>query len=132
MPENIVIRKYNRDLHQERLLEIINNEEDWDYAEDHLIDKYRLALENSISYVATIDDIVCGYSRSINDNDLYIFVCDLLVDPKFRGNEIGRLLMEQVLIDYPGFEVFVMSDVDEYYRKLGYKLEGSLFQVVKV
>lgn len=131
MSENVIIRKYARDFDQAKLLEIIRNEEDWDYAEDHLVEKYKLALENSITYVATIDDIVCGYSRSINDNYLYLYVCDLLVDPKFRGKEIGRLLMEQVLIDYPGFEVFVMSDVDEYYRKLGYKLEGSLFQVVR-
>jgi GNAT superfamily N-acetyltransferase len=65
----------------------------------------------------------------MNDGDFYIFVLDLLVARQFRGRSIGRKLMECVRADYPGQIVFVLSDVDAYYVKQGYKREGSIFKV---
>ncbi len=37
--------------------------------------------------------------------------------------------MECIYADYPGQVVYVMSDVDEYYKKLGYQRAGSVFEV---
>ena len=76
-------------------------------------------------------DRLCGYSRSINDCNFYVYVCDLLVMPLHRGRKIGRKLMECIYNDYPNHIVYVMSDVDEYYKKLGYKREGSVYEVTK-
>ena len=87
------------------------------------------ALKDSITYVAYEDDVLCGYSRSIDDSGFYIYVCDLLVAPKYRGNNIGRKLIECLLNDFSNQTVYVMSDVDEYYKKQNYKLEGSIFRV---
>ena len=39
--------------------------------------------------------------------------------------------MKCIYEDYPERIVFVMSDIDEYYKKLGYKREGSIFEVTK-
>ncbi len=125
------IRKYNKIYDESKILQLIKNEEGWDYANNNLVEKYKAALEESITYVAQIDDLVCGYSRSINDCGLYIYVCDLLVAREYRGKEIGRKLMECIYIDYPDQIVYVLSDVDKYYEKLGYKHEGSIFEVRK-
>ena len=93
--------------------------------------KYCAALKASITYVAYEGDILCGYSRSINDCGFYIYVCDLLVMPQYRGRNIGRKLMECIYKDYPDTVVYVMSDADKYYQKLGYLREGSIFEVRK-
>lgn len=123
----IEIRKYNHSKDYKALLEIIKSEgEEW---KDYLNPKYQLSLEKSITFVATHDSELCGFSRSINDSDFYIWVIDLLVEKKYRGNSIGRKLMECILADYPDQAIFVMSDVDEYYKKLGYKIEGSIYKV---
>lgn len=37
--------------------------------------------------------------------------------------------MECICSDYPEHIVYVMSDVDGYYEKLGYKKEGSVYEV---
>jgi hypothetical protein len=37
--------------------------------------------------------------------------------------------MECIYEDYPEQIVYVMSDVDKYYDKLGYRCEGSIFEV---
>lgn len=124
---NIKIRKYDPLKDYEPLLAIITSEgEEW---KEYLQPKYQVVLEKSITYVALIGEVVCGFSRSLDDFGLYVWVVDLLVGKEYRGHALGKRLMECLLTDYPGQDVFVLSDVDEYYHKLGYKKEGSIFQV---
>lgn len=123
------IRKYNRATDESKLMKMIHDEEGWDYANENLADKYKAALETSITYVACHGDVLCGYSRSLNDFGEYIYICDLLVMPAYRGQGIGRQLMKCISGDYPHEVVYVMSGVDEYYEKLGYKRAGSIFEL---
>jgi ribosomal protein S18 acetylase RimI-like enzyme len=123
------IRKYNKIIDEDKIMKMIENEEGWDYANEILSERYKVALETSITYVAYEEDILCGYSRSLNDLNEYIYVCDLLVMPAYRGKEIGRKLMECIYKYYPDQVVYVMSDVDGYYEKVDYKRIGSIFEV---
>lgn len=127
------IRAYNKDEDENKLMKMIEAEgKDWAcYSVDSVSDKYRLALVNSITYVAYDGERICGYSRSIDDCGFYLYVCDLLVMPMYRGRKIGRKLMECIYTDYPNHIIYVMSDVDEYYKRQGYKREGSIYEVTK-
>lgn len=125
----MIIRRYNKFLDESKVMEMIALEEGWDYSNEEMSDKYKKALEISITYVAYENDEVCGYSRSLNDCGFYIYVCDLLVKPKFRGMHLGRKLMECLYCDFPGQVVYVMSDVDKYYEKVGFEKAGSVFLV---
>ena len=124
------IRKYKKD-DEDKVIEMIKLEgEEWkDYHAPENADRFKRALEKSITYVAYEGEELCGYSRSVDDNACGVIVCDLLVTPKHRGKSIGRRLMECIYKDFPGKEVYVMSDVDEYYKKQGYKKIGSVFEV---
>lgn len=123
------IRKYNKLTDEIKLMQMIQEEEGWDYADEIMSEKYKKALESSITYVAYQEDVLYGYSRSLDDCGFYIYVCDLLVKPIFRGKEIGRKLMECLYQDYPDQTVYVMSDVDQYYEKVSYNRIGSIFEV---
>ena len=127
----MIIRAYSKDKDEDELMKMIAAEgKNWAcYSNSKVSHKYRSALDNSITYVAYEGNKLCGYSRSINDSDFYVYVCDLLVLPIYRGKNIGRKLMEQVYNDFPNHIVYVMSDVDEYYKIQGYKREGSIFEV---
>jgi ribosomal protein S18 acetylase RimI-like enzyme len=124
------IRKYKK-ADEDLLMKLIEAEgEDWEcYSRAEHAGKYRRALENSVTYVAYQDNVLCGYSRSGIDGDFYIYVYDLLVMPTFRSQGIGRQLLECISKDYPEQTIYVMSGVDEYYSKLGYQREGSIFLV---
>lgn len=93
-------------------------------------DNYSRALRDSITFVACEDDMICGFSRSMDDNGLYIYVLDLLVDKAYRGQRLGHRLMEATCREYPGQIPYVMSDADGFYEKMGYKREGSIFEVI--
>ncbi len=123
------IRKYNKTADESNLMNMIAAEEGWDYASEALAEKYKTALVTSVTYVAYDKDVLCGYSRSLDDFGVYIYVCDLLVKPAYRGKDIGKKLMECIYSDYPKQTVYVMSDVDGYYEKVHYKRIGSIFEV---
>jgi ribosomal protein S18 acetylase RimI-like enzyme len=91
---------------------------------------YRRALRLSITRVAYVEGELVGYVRALDDQGFYVYVCDLLVDPASRGQHLGRKLMETLVTDYPGQTVYVMSDVDPYYEKLGYVKAGSVYEVI--
>ena len=105
---------------------------DWeDYYGDAGREQYRRALRNSVTYLAFEEGRLCGYARCREDDGFGVYVYDLLVAKAFRGRQIGRVLMERACTDFPGQTVYVMSDVDGYYEKLGYAREGSIFIVNK-
>lgn len=124
------IRKYNESKDYNKIILLFKSEKDWScYLGNNSDVKYKESLKKSITYVAYYNKEIIGYSRSIEDFGFYIYVCDLLVHRKFRGKYLGKKLMECLLDDYPDYEIFVMSDVDQYYKKLGYDIEGSIFKV---
>jgi GNAT superfamily N-acetyltransferase len=110
------------------VMDIIKAEgEDWScYWSEENAEKYKQALDSSNSYVVLGDGRVCGYSRSLLDNG-HIYVFDLLVAPAYRGNQLGKKLLECLAGDYPGVPVYILSGNDEYYLKQGYGREGSIF-----
>lgn len=127
------IKEYKKKRDEVKLMEIIRAEgQEWScYSGEKVAARYKLALQKSITYVAYEGNSLCAFSRSIEDSGYYIYVCDLLVKPEFRGKNIGRKLMEILYTRFPDQTVYVMSDVDGYYHKLGYKHEGSIFEVSK-
>ena len=92
-------------------------------------EQYKTALAGSIVYVICESGVLCGYCRCRDDDGFGIYVCDLLVGEEYRGRRFGRSLMTRVCTDHPGDTVYVMSDVDPYYEKQGYRREGSVFEV---
>jgi len=130
LKNKVSIRQYEPKDEEELFLLHKREGDDWkDYWEDEGRLKYQKALANSISYLLFEDDELCGYVRCRDDDGFGVYVHDLLVDKECRGKEYGRMLMEQVCCDFPNDTIYVMSDVNPYYEKLGYEVEGTIFIV---
>jgi len=127
--KNMQIRKYIKQDEQQLFALMEREGEEWnDYWSGVGKPAYIKALnEATVTYVVVVDNIIRGFVRCIGSFTIY--VDDLLVDKAYRGREFGRLLMEAVCKEFPEKEVYVMSDVDEYYSKVGYEKAGSLFAV---
>lgn len=113
------------------LLALLRSEGDeWtDYHSEEKRTQYRNVLQDSIVYVLHEGDFLCGYARLRDDGGYGVYVCDLLVHKDCRGKNYGRLLLERACADHPGAPVYVMSDADGYYEKLGCAKIGSIFSV---
>jgi len=103
---------------------------DWkDYWGEDGRERYAQALVRSSTFVAYEGDTLTGFVRCKNDHDFEIIIHDLLVRKQSRGRQTGHALMDSVIASFPGVPVYVMSDVDPYYEKQGYRRIGSVFQV---
>ena len=116
--------------HEAALLAAIDKDPDWDmFTKNGAIDRYRRALGDSIAYVCYDADRFCGYVRALLDDGFAVYVSELYVVPECRSQGMGRLLLERIKIDYSGLTVYVLSDEDAYYEKLGLKNMGSVYKL---
>lgn len=126
----MIIRRYEKS--DESLLFdlLIDEGDEWiDYYGKTGRCNYIKALESSITYIAIDKSLVCGFARCRDDDGFGVYVYDLLVRKSYRGKMIGKSLMEKVCHDFPEETIYVMSDVDQYYKKNGYHKVGSIFEV---
>lgn len=104
--------------------------DDWrEYVGPQGRESYARAMRTSVAYLLSVEGALCGYARCREDDGFGVYVYDLLVLAPQRGRGLGRRLMERVCADAAGQTVYVMSDVDPYYEKLGYDRAGSIFVV---
>lgn len=118
---------------ERQLFDMIKEEgDDWkDYHGVEGRNNYLNTLNSSVTYVAYDDSILCGYARCREDDGFGIYVYDLLIKRSYRGKHIGKKLMEKACKDFKDQPVYVMSGIDPYYEKFGYRKEGSIFEVTR-
>jgi GNAT superfamily N-acetyltransferase len=58
-----------------------------------------------------------------------IYISELYVAPQYRRNGFGAGLLGKIRQEHPNQNVYVLSDSDLYYEKLGYKRVGSVYQL---
>jgi len=125
-----MIRRYV-DNDASALLELIESEgEAWaSYYQESTRSNYLNSIRDSITYVMIINEKIIGYIRAIDDHGFEVLICDLLVSKDKRGNHYGLKLIQSIQSHFPNREIYVMSDVDPYYNKEGFKKIGSIFKI---
>jgi len=115
--------------HEAALLALLEAESDWSlFVNEGAIDRFRNALQDSETYVCEYQGSVIGYLRALVDA-FGIYVSELYVAPDSRNNGFGRRLLMEIKNNHPDQEVYVLSDEDRYYEKLGFKRVGSVFHL---
>jgi ribosomal protein S18 acetylase RimI-like enzyme len=122
------ILKYQKE-HELELISLLGKEPDWSsFLSEEAIGVFKEALLESETFVYESKGSICGYLRALVDG-FGIYVSELYVAPKFRGNCFGAELLAKVKHEHPNQGVYVLSDEDIYYEKLGYHRVGSVFQL---
>lgn len=122
------ISKYNLE-HEDDVLAAISKDPNWDmFTNDAAIDIYRKSLKNGITYVCYNNNEFCGYVRALLDDGFTVYISELYVIQEWRNLKIGQSLLERVNSDFSKLTVYVLSDEDSYYEKIGYIKIGSVFE----
>jgi ribosomal protein S18 acetylase RimI-like enzyme len=122
------ILKYQKK-HEDELICLLGQELDWSSFLSHdAIDKFKEALLESETFLCEFEGNICGYIRALVDN-FGIYISELYVSPQYRGKGVGAELLERIKQEYPKQDVYVLSDEDAYYEKLGYQRVGSVFKL---
>lgn len=95
------------------------------------LENAQIALENSV-YTITIyeGEEAIAFGRIIGDKIRFLYVCDIMVKPRFQGHGIGRIIMENIIkkIDEikqiePQVTTYLgaVSGKEGFYEKFGFK-----------
>ncbi len=115
--------------HEAELLTLLKAEPDWSvFVSEASIDRFKKALLDSETYICESQGGIHGYLRALVDG-FGIYVSELYVAPEYRNNGYGKKLLEKIKQANPDQDVYVLSDEDPYYLKLGCKRIGSIFQL---
>lgn len=118
------IIKYNHS-YEDVLFDLIESDPEWsEYIQQR--NQYRLAIESSTVYLLMEDALCIGFIRGRDDSGFGFYVYDLLVRKTHRGHGYGKILIDHLRSMYQ--PVYVMSDVDPYYEKIGMTKIGSIFE----
>jgi GNAT superfamily N-acetyltransferase len=116
--------------HEAALFSSIEKDPDWKaFVSQSSVDKYKKSLHQSITYVCYEEGAFVGYLRALLDDGFSIYISELFVVPEWRNRTVGRMLLAKVRTEFSDLSVYVLSDEDAYYEKLGYGKVGSVFEV---
>ena len=122
------IFKYDK-TYESGLITLLKKEPDWNsFTRTGAVEVFKGALLSSQTYICKSQSEVCGYLRALVDG-FGIYVSELYVAPAFRNNGYGKELLKALKQDHLDQAVYVLSDEDLYYEKLGCKRVGSVFQL---
>ena len=92
---------------------------------------FRNILKNSqFIQMATIDSKLIGFVNAISDLTLTAYIPLLEVLPEFKGQGLGKKLIENIKIELKDFymiDICCDEDVVPFYKKLGFKQGQSMF-----
>lgn len=115
--------------YESELIALLKKEPEWNsFTGTGAIDVFKGSLLRSQTYICKRKGQVCGYLRALVDG-FGIYVSEIYVAPAFRNNGHGKELLRDLKKDHEDRDVYVLSDEDLYYEKLGYKRVGSVFQL---
>ncbi len=118
---NLEIRKYEEN-DFERIHEL-NKEEGWTNLVEKKDDTKEAWRQSSIAYVIEGPEGVIGYIRGMTDTRVSLYICELLIDKRYRGQGLGRKLLQYVHDLYPKtrMELLASSASHTFYEGNGYR-----------
>lgn len=102
----------------------LNKEEGWTNLVENAKNT-KVAWENSnVAYVVKNENgKVMGYIRGYTDTCVSLFICEMLINKRYRGLGIGKQLLQYVHDKYPNtrIEMLATSTSRTFYENLGYR-----------
>lgn len=102
----------------------LNREEGWINLVEKTEDTKGAWKNSNVSFVVEADgDGVVGYIRGLTDTRITLYICELLIDKKYRGLGLGKELLQYVHHLYPKtrIEMLASSSSHTFYEGQGYR-----------
>ncbi len=89
------------------------------------LDTFTRALQHSLNFAALDADTFIGFARVISDRATFAYLCDVWVEPSWRGAGIGKRLMTTITAhpDLQGLrrQLLMTRDAHGLYAQFGFR-----------
>jgi GNAT superfamily N-acetyltransferase len=87
------------------------------------------SLQQSVSFGLYDGDRQIGFARLVTDQATFAWLCDVVIDPEYRGRKLGRWLIECVL-SHPAAQVSQQllrtKDAQLLYEEFGFRRQDCM------
>jgi len=102
----------------------LNQAEAWNNLVENHEDTKAAWGNSTVAYVIEAEgNGIVGYIRGLTDTRITLYICELLIDKKYRGFGLGSELLQYVHNKYPKtrIEMLASSTSRSYYEGQGYR-----------
>ena len=102
------------------------------WAKDRTVDVIKKSMENSICFGIFLNEDAkqVGFARVITDYATTYYICDVIIDSEYRGNCLGKKLLESNVSDVEFCDLkgkLATKDAHGLYAKFGFEKSGNTF-----
>jgi predicted GNAT family N-acyltransferase len=101
------------------------------WAVDRTLQTVQTSLKNSLCFGIFYDAQLVAFARVVTDKCTFAYLCDVVVDEKYRGRGFSKLMMNQVMNhpDLQQFRRFLLATKDAHglYAKYGFSSVDEKF-----
>ncbi|MED1864920.1 GNAT family N-acetyltransferase [Fictibacillus nanhaiensis] len=98
--EGVTFASYIERKHFEAIQEL-NKQEGW----TQLVERYEETRQawnrSNIAYVMLKNEVVVGYARGLTDENVTLYICEMLISKPYRGQGLGGKLLNIIQAKYP-------------------------------
>lgn len=102
------------------------------WADHRLKETVHESIKNSLCFGIYLHKEQVGFARVITDRVLFSWICDVVIDESFRGNGLGKWLI-QCIIEHPAIRNTAQSlatgDAHGLYEKYGFKRTETMKRI---
>lgn len=100
----------------------------WSLKEDssHVVDILRFSDQVASCW---LNDMLIGFSNSITDCGITVYIHYLIVHADYHGNGIGTKLLDRLVSSYPNYKHIVLATNEEnveFFKKSGFFTNGTV------
>ena len=109
----------------ERVMELL---QELSWSKSYNKERLKRGIGGSDAYGVYTQERLIGFARVMNDGGTSFFLMDVVIDPVYRGQGLGRWMMESILEleKYRKMHGFLVTDSAEgLYRKFGFIQPGE-------
>lgn len=106
---------------EEQIFELYKNEGWQSFSKSKIVE----LLKTSSYLVITEDEKIVAFARYLTDGIMTTFLAEILVLPTFRGQGLGRMLIEEIRNRAHGTRLELISEADDFYEHLGFRKVGT-------
>lgn len=120
--EKILIRCYEEKDFSE--IQDLNKDEGWTNLAENDLDTKKAWENSNIAFVVESENKgVIGYIRGFTDTRISLFICELLIDKRYRGSGLGKDLLHYIHNIYPNtrMELLANSSSRSFYEAMGFR-----------
>lgn len=92
------------------------------------------SIENSMCYGVYKNNELIGFGRIVTDYSTVYWICDIIIDIKHRGNNLGKILMKNIM-DTPELNgllgILATKDAHGLYEQYDFQREPHKFMIKK-